>query len=209
MQSTELKSKKDTSWALILLWTLSVLIAVVSLRFLVAEISVVMPFMLHHALARPVSLYLHIGFAPLALILLPLQFNKRLRTARPKLHRWGGRLYALSVLLAGGGSFALGLTTEAGPIAAAGFILLAVLWLATTALAVVFAIKRQIAAHRRWMIRSAALTLAAVTLRLYLPFGELTVGFETAYVAIAWLAWVPNLLLAEVYLRRKPRVIAA
>ena len=55
------------------------------------------------------------------------------------------------------------------------------------------------------MIRSAALTLAAVTLRLYLPIGVITVGFEASYPVIAWICWVPNLLAAEWLLRREAR----
>jgi hypothetical protein len=58
------------------------------------------------------------------------------------------------------------------------------------------------------MIRSAALTLAAVTLRIYLPIGSATVGFEASYPIICWLAWVPNLMLAEWILRRPARVAA-
>jgi len=49
-----------------------------------------------------------------------------------------------------------------------------------------------------WMIRSYALTLGAVTLRIYIPlFLMQGVPFEQAYPAIAWLAWVPNLIIAE------------
>ena len=42
------------------------------------------------------------------------------------------------------------------------------------------------------MVRSFALTFAAVTLRLYLPIAVFAFGFEfnSAYSAIAWLAWV-------------------
>ena len=48
------------------------------------------------------------------------------------------------------------------------------------------------------MIRSYALTLGAVTLRVYLPlFLMLGLPFEQAYPAVAWLAWVPNLIIAE------------
>lgn len=194
--------KPETAWSLILLWTLSVLVSIVSLRFLVAELSLVMPHMLHHAVSRPLSLYLHIGLAPVALVLLPVQFSARLRSARPRLHRWCGRIYAVAILLSGVGGIFLALNTEAGPVAAAGFAGLAIFWLGTTARAVQLALQRRIALHREWMIRSAALTLAAVTLRLYMPFGELTVGIEQAYVAIAWLCWVPNLIIAEWLLRR-------
>ena len=48
------------------------------------------------------------------------------------------------------------------------------------------------------MIRSYALCLAAVMLRVYLPlFGVLGVPFESSYPAISWLCWVPNLIVAE------------
>jgi len=58
-------------------------------------------------------------------------------------------------------------------------------------------------AHRRWMVRSWALTLAAVTLRLYLPLVMvLDLPFLPWYRAISFLAWVPNLVAAELWLRR-------
>ena len=69
----------------------------------------------------------------------------------------------------------------------------------------------RIAEHRQWMIRSFALTFAAVTLRLYLPV-LFTVGNMDYFEAsnyVAWLCWVPNILFAEVYLRRaKTRTVS-
>jgi cyanate permease len=61
--------------------------------------------------------------------------------------------------------------------------------------------------HRRWMIRSYALTFGAVTLRLYLAVAIATqMDFAVAYRAISFLAWVPNLALVEWWLRRgRPR----
>lgn len=56
------------------------------------------------------------------------------------------------------------------------------------------------------MIRSWALTLAAVTLRLYLPLVMiLDLSFLPWYRAISFLAWVPNLIAAELCLRRSGR----
>ncbi|WP_299419687.1 DUF2306 domain-containing protein [uncultured Shimia sp.] len=185
------------------IWVLAIAIALASMRFLIADIAVVMPIMLHHALERPVLLYGHIALAPVALALLPVMFNTKLRLRRPHLHRWLGRLYGLMILLSGLSGFFLALQTEEGPVAAAGLAGLAFAWLSTTAVAVYLAIQRDISAHRRWMIRSAALTLAAVTLRLYLPIGELTVGFDTAYPLICWACWVPNMFVAEWLIRRE------
>jgi uncharacterized membrane protein YozB (DUF420 family) len=87
--------------------------------------------------------------------------------------------------------------------------LLGGLWLAFTVLAFLSIRRRDQAAHRRWMLRSFALTLAAVTLRIYLPLSAaMGWSFDAAYPMIAWLCWVPNLVLAELYLRRGPRTVA-
>jgi hypothetical protein len=61
------------------------------------------------------------------------------------------------------------------------------------------------------MVRNVAVTLAAVTLRLWLPvLLGMHVPFDTAYPIVAWLCWVPNLLVAETIIRRgaRPRVQA-
>ena len=52
------------------------------------------------------------------------------------------------------------------------------------------------------MMRSFALTLAAVTLRLYLPI-SVVMGFTyaQAYPVISFLAWVPNLIIIEIAIR--------
>jgi hypothetical protein len=71
---------------------------------------------------------------------------------------------------------------------------------------------RDLVSHREWMIRSFALTLAAVTLRIYLPVSLLSgVEFLDAYPVIAWACWVPNLLIAEAVIRagRVKRVLSA
>lgn len=53
------------------------------------------------------------------------------------------------------------------------------------------------------MIRCYAMTLAAVTLRIQLGLGQaLDIPFEVSYPWIAWLSWVPNLIIAEWWLHR-------
>ena len=183
---------------------LCILIAVISWRFIVQGVEVSMEFMLYHAQQRPLSFYAHVGLAPLALLLMPIQFWTGLRKRRPALHRWVGRAYAVSVLLSGIGGLLMAMKTNAGPVAGLGFGLLAVAWLATTARGVWLARARRITEHRVWMIRSAALTFAAVTLRLYLPLSQVMGWpFDISYTIIAWACWVPNLLLAELWLTRK------
>jgi Predicted membrane protein (DUF2306) len=53
------------------------------------------------------------------------------------------------------------------------------------------------------MIRSYALCLAAVTLRIYLPPSLMAgIPFEAVYPAIAWFCWVSNLVVAEWFVLR-------
>ena len=186
-----------------LVWVFTPLIALASWRFLIGGVEMTMPHMMHHVPARELAFDLHILLAPVALILVPFQFWTRLRTRRPALHRWLGRLYAVAILISGIAGLQIAIGTNAGPVAAWGFGLLAVLWMAVTGYAVWLAVLRRIADHRRWMIRSAALTLAGTTLRLELPLLAMGFGFETGYVIVAWACWVPNALLAEWLLRRQ------
>ena len=63
-----------------------------------------------------------------------------------------------------------------------------------------------IQAHQKWMLRNYALTFAAVTLRIWLPLFTILLGdenFQYYYAVIAWLCWVPNLIVIEWYIRRK------
>jgi hypothetical protein len=56
------------------------------------------------------------------------------------------------------------------------------------------------------MIRSFALTFAAVTLRLYLPLAFVSPwGYAATYRVISFACWIPNLLLAEAWLARWKR----
>ena len=59
------------------------------------------------------------------------------------------------------------------------------------------------------MVRNFALTFAAVTLRLWLP-GMVVGGvpMEIAYPIVAWLCWVPNLIVAEALFNPPARAAA-
>jgi hypothetical protein len=113
-------------------------------------------------------------------------------------------LYVLAVVIGGVAALALAPHSFGGLIAHVGFGLLAVCWLGSTLNSYRHIRQRNLSMHRSWMIRSYALTLAAVTLRLYLPSSQVA-GFPmtVAYPAIAWLCWVPNLLIAEWFIRSR------
>jgi len=154
--------------------------------------------------ANRVAIYTHIFASAVALPLGPIQFSVRLRTARPGLHRWLGRTYlGVGVLVGGAAGFVMAFHAFGGRVSQLGFGCLAIAWLYTGARAYLAIRAREVASHRRWMVRNFALTFAAVTLRLWLPASVAAgVPFGLAYPAIAWLCWVPNVLFAEVLLGR-------
>ena len=153
---------------------------------------------------RPVAAFVHFMGGAIALVAGAFQLNTRLRTRFIGVHRWFGRLYVVAVVIGGVAALALALHSFGGLIGHAGFGLLAVCWMGSTLNAYRHIRQGNLSTHRNWMIRSYALTLAAVTLRIYLPSSQLAgIPMMVAYPAIAWLCWVPNLLIAEWFVRSR------
>ncbi len=165
--------------------------------------SLVHPDMRASFLAHKLGIYSHVFASIVALALGPFQFSPRLRARRPRLHRACGRLY-LGVGVGIGGLAGLYMARFAfgGVVSTLGFSLLAACWLLTGWRAFAAIRRGAVAEHREWMTRNFALTLAAVTIRLYLPIGSvLGVPFEITYPAVTWLCWLPNLAVAEGWIR--------
>jgi hypothetical protein len=75
---------------------------------------------------------------------------------------------------------------------------------------------RDLASHQAWMIRSFALTFAAPTLRLWLGAligvqlladggsgADIERMFDNAYTVLPFLCWLPNIVVAELLIRRR------
>lgn len=177
---------------------LASLVSLASMRYLAGGEIMAPPPLKANFLDHPLAFYVHIAAASTALLVGPWQFLARLRQTMPQVHRTMGKVYVSACFVGGSAAIVIAPSSNGGWVAAAGFLCLAALWLWTTGMAV-FAIRAgRVEAHRRWMRRSFALTLAGVTLRLYLPLAFTSfVTFPIAYAAIAWLCWAPNLLLAD------------
>ncbi|MDW3191337.1 MAG: DUF2306 domain-containing protein [Cytophagales bacterium] len=150
--------------------------------------------------------YLHIIPGGMALLVGWPQFSSRLRLKKMALHRVLGKVYLLSVTVSGLAGLYISLDATGGIIAKIGFACLALGWLFTSFMAWKRVRQGDIQGHQHWMIRSYALCFAAVTLRLWLPaFMIVGIPFLTGYVIIAWLCWVPNLIFAELVIRKQQR----
>ncbi len=143
-----------------------------------------------------------------AVLVLPAgftQFSVYIRRKLPQLHRYTGWLYAaVVVMLAGPSGLYMGVYANGGLISQISFVLLASLWIGFTAIAIIKAIKGDYKAHREFLIRSFALTLSAITLRAWKYL--LVFLFEPrpmdVYQIVAWLGWIPNLIIAEMIIRK-------
>ncbi|WP_029286456.1 DUF2306 domain-containing protein [Pedobacter sp. R20-19] len=150
--------------------------------------------------------YIHVYSAIFVLMAGFTQFNPKILNQYPGVHRILGYLYVGIVLLfaAPSGIF-IGYFANGGLIAKTSFIILGLLWFWFTIKAVQLIIQRKIKAHKKMMYRSFALATSAITLRLWKVI--LVYLFHPApmdvYQVIAWLGWIPNLLIAEWLIRKK------
>lgn len=132
------------------------------------------------------------------------QFSEHLRKRWRIVHRVGGYLYLFLILIVAAPSgFIMGIHANGGLSSKIAFCILSILWSVFTFKAFLSALRSDFKAHRAFMYRSYALTLSAITLRAW-KWLIINV-FETApmdtYKIVAWLGWVLNLLVIELYLR--------
>jgi uncharacterized membrane protein len=165
-------------------------------------------------IAVQAAFYAHIVAGGVAIIAGPFQFWRGLRDRHRSVHRAIGRTYLTAVAIAGVAALVMAPFNDAGLVGFFGFGTLAVLWLVTAWRAYRSIRLGDVSSHRAWMMRNFALTYAAVTLRLWIgvligvqliPGGDVDFGavFENAYAAVPFLAWLPNLVVAEWLIRRR------
>ncbi|MFN0031101.1 MAG: DUF2306 domain-containing protein [Flavobacteriales bacterium] len=152
-----------------------------------------------------VAFYVHVYSAMFALAAGFTQFSDWFRKRHAAWHKRIGKIYFYTVvLLAGPSGLIMGYHANGGTSSKIAFVLLAVLWITTTLIAVHHIRHGRIQQHRTWMIRSYALTLSAITLRIEKLV--LVLLFEPqpmdGYRIVAWSGWVLNLMVAEWIIRR-------
>jgi len=149
------------------------------------------------------AFYTHIILGGIALFIGWLQFNTKLRLRNLSTHRAIGKIYIVTGLISSLASIGLGFFATGGFMTSAGFVSLGIIWFTTTLLAYLKIKNMQIEQHRRLMIYSYAACFAAVTLRIWLPLLVIIFGdFIVAYSIVAWLCWVPNLMVAKLIVRK-------
>ena len=116
-------------------------------------------------------------------------------------HQTLGKVYVFSILfLAAPSGFVLALYANGGLPAKVGFSLQCLVWWLTTLVAWYEIRKNQWQRHVEWMMRSYAVTLAAMSLRVgsYVMVYFLSTKPIETYLTVTWASWVVNLIIAEV-----------
>jgi uncharacterized membrane protein len=150
------------------------------------------------------SFYVHVIVGGLPLLLGWTQFIPKLRTKYPKVHRFIGKIYLVTFLTTALTGFFISFYATGGVIAALGFGTVALIAFFTTLKAYLDIRKGNVVSHQKMMIYSYACCFAAVTLRIWSPLLSIAIGsFDIAYPIVAWLSWVPNLLIAYWLIKKK------
>jgi len=149
--------------------------------------------------------YSHVLISGIILVVGLFQLFQASSTRYRRVHRVLGYIYVMGILFfAAPGALGMSLFIGRGPWVLTSFLLQGSLWFYFTATAFNNIRRRNIAAHKRWMWRSYALTFAAITLRIYIFMTSYGVNLNQpeAYATLAWLSWVPNLLFVELVVNR-------
>lgn len=155
-----------------------------------------------------VGFYSHILLGGVALMIGWIQFSKKMRSRNLNLHRNIGKVYVIAAIISGICGVFIAFNATGGLTTTIGFIGLGLVWLYTT-LKAFFAIRKgDLQLHQGMMIYSYAACFAAVTLRIWMPLLIIAFGdFDQAYRIVAWLCWIPNMIFAYFWVKRKGLIL--
>jgi len=157
----------------------------------------------------------HVGGGIVALLAGLPQFSTRLRLQRPKLHRRLGLLYVIAVAVAAICGLPLALlipslvpremARQFVPMSISFFVL-AIAWGVSVGVAYMRVRAHRYREHRAWMMRSYALTFAAVTVRLVAALLAFATGDVVLAVTAGVMSWPANLIVTEWLIQRREPV---
>jgi Predicted membrane protein (DUF2306) len=151
--------------------------------------------------------YIHITAGAVCIITALIQFSRYLLKKSKAIHRFSGKIYVFVVLFLGAPTglymsfFAKGSFWER-----ALFMFMAGWWFVTTLNGLTAIHKKNVLAHKVWMMRSYAMAMTAVTFRVYhIVFYLLDWGHLENYELSLWLSVIGNMLFAEWVIYRQSK----
>lgn len=166
-----------------------------------------------HTPLATLGIALHFGAGTILLLLGPVQLIGAVRARVPRLHRWIGRVYGFTALMAGLGGLAfiaLQGTIGGWPMNL-GFGLYGALVVVASVETVRNAMWRRFDVHRAWALRLFALVIGSWLYRMDYGFWKIlahgaghTSAFDGAFdVVMSFFFYIPNLIVAEAFIRAR------
>jgi hypothetical protein len=147
-------------------------------------------------------MYIHVGFACIAMASGLLNFSNRIFEKSRSFHRINGYVYIVSVLVVVLTSGYMAPYATGGKISSIGFNLLNMIWPIATIMALVQIKKKQMIRHRNWMIRSYAFCFTNMFIHLITTLFHQGFGlvYATSYIigvygSIALLLVIPEIII--------------
>jgi uncharacterized membrane protein len=153
-----------------------------------------------------IAFFTHVYISIFVLIIGFFQFIYNLRKLFLPLHKVLGKIYiVLTLLFAAPSGLVMGYYGNGGTYSKISFCLLAILWFCFTLQAYLAVRNKQFHRHEMYMILSYALTLSAISLRLFkwLIVHTLELPPMDTYKIVVWLGWLFNLCIALLIIRHK------
>jgi hypothetical protein len=151
--------------------------------------------------------YIHIAAGALCIGTALIQFSRYILKKSKAIHRFSGKIYVFVVLFLGAPTglymsfFAKGSFWER-----ALFMFMAGWWFVTTLYGFTTIHKRNVIAHKIWMMRSYSMAMTAVTFRVYhIIFFMLGWGHLENYELSLWISVIGNMLFAEWVIYRQSK----
>ena len=159
-----------------------------------------------------IGIGMHYFMGAVLVLAWPILFSSRIRVRHRAVHRWTGRVYVSAGFLAGVGGLSFILARHTGEAAHTAFAIWGSVMMLSAVMAYVHARARRFDVHRAWAIRLFAMVLGSWIFELeYRAWEDLAGGIGIGAdqgpglfdYAINYLFFVPNLLVAEYFIRNK------
>jgi hypothetical protein len=153
------------------------------------------------------SFYIHIFAGMLCITTALIQFSRYILKKTKAVHRWSGKVYVFVVLfLAAPTGLYMSFFAKGSFWERALFMFMAIFWFISTWYGLTSIHKKNVLAHKIWMMRSYAMAMTAVTFRVYhIVFYVTGWGHLENYEISLWISVIGNMLFAEYFIYRKSR----
>ena len=154
-----------------------------------------------------VPAYLHIVPGMIYLLGACFQLSRRFRTRHLRVHRRLGKVVLGAGLLSGIFALVFGAPNSYGGFwESVATVVFSSYFLVALGLALRSILRRDVTAHRRWMIRAFAIGLAVGTIRLWVGLfaGLGVLSLQESFAPAFWIAFTMHALAAELWLRWRP-----